>query len=377
MRSSTSPKILTFLLVILMFIIMMAVLWVFLTLPTRAEEIFGSGNNHLSYMDRLTYSVRLYMAADDLVIPVNESGKTIKFTVQQGESIEEISNQLEKTGLIRNADSFRLFLIYSGLDRSVQTGEFKISDKMNAMEIARAMQNYKPDEVTFNILAGWRLEEIAAVLPTSGLNITADAFLKATRDVNSVSLPDAYSDFKSFEGLLMPGSYSIKRDVQVYDLLTILMSSFDQKVNEQMRAGFNHQGLSLHQAVILASIVEREAVLDAEKPLIASVFINRINYGMKLESDPTVQYALGYDNALKSWWKNPLTSADLGIDSAYNTYLYETLPPGPISNPGIKALEAVAFPADSSYLFFRAKCDPSGQHDFSKTYEEHVSKACP
>jgi UPF0755 protein len=377
MRTLSGPKILAFLLAIFLLGIAVVILWVVLTLPARAEEIFGPGNDHLSTMDRMTYSMRLYLAADDLVKPVNESQKTILFKVKQGESIEDISTQLENAGLIRSAESFRLFLIYSGLDRSLQAGEFKISDKMNAMEIARTMQNYKPDEVTFNILAGWRLEEIAAVLPTSGINISPDAFLKATKDVSSVSLPAEYADFTSFEGLLLPGSYSIKRNVQIYDFLTIIMSSFDQKVNEQMRAGFKHQGLSLHQAVILASVVEREAVLDAEKTQIASVFINRINSGMKLESDPTVQYAVGYDSALSSWWKNPLTSADLQVDSPYNTYLYEGLPPGPICNPGIKALNAVAFPAETPYLFFRAKCDQSGQHDFSTTYEEHVSKACP
>jgi len=377
MRRRALPGWVPFFLLVLLIGAGILIVWVILSMPSQAKEVFGAGNSRLNYIDRLTYSMRLFLASDDLVKPINESQKTISFKVQPGESIEEISSQLEKTGLIRNANAFILYLVYSGLDRSMQTGEFKISDKMNAMEIARAMQNNTPGDVTFNILAGWRLEEIAASLPTSGINITPDDFLKATRDVGSVSLPAEYSEFKSFEGLLLPGSYTIKRDVQVYDLLTVFMRSFDQKVNDQMRTGFKHQGLTLHQAVILASIVEREAVLDAEKPQIASVFINRINAGMKLESDPTVQYALGYNSPSKSWWKNPLTSADLEVNSPYNTYQNEGLPPGPISNPGIKALSAVAFPADTPYYFFRAKCDQSGQHDFSKTYEEHVSKSCP
>ena len=377
MNKAIAPKLLSLMLGILLIGILMVILWVFLTLPVRAETEFGPGNKQMSYIDRLTYAVRLFMAEEDLLKPVNESKSIVKFKVQQGESIGDIAVQLEKGCLIRSADAFRLYLIYSGLDRTIQSGEFKISDSMSAIEIARALQNFKPNEVEFNILAGWRLEEIAASLPTSGIDITPDEFLKATRDVSSVSLPAEYTDFKSFEGLLLPGSYTIKRNVKLYDFLTITMSAFDQKVSDEMRAGFKQQGLTLHQAVILASIVEREAVLDDEKPQIASVFINRLNAGMKLESDPTVQYALGYDNPSKSWWKNPLTQSDLEVDSPYNTYMYADLPPGPISNPGLKALRAVAFPADTPFLFFRAKCDQSGQHDFSKTYEEHVSKACP
>jgi UPF0755 protein len=377
MNLKNIPVLFSLILAVLLFVIVMVFIGLFFSLPARAEAEFGVGNAKLSYPDRLSYSIRLYMVEDDLVKPVNESQKEIVFKVVQGESIDDISSQLEKAGLIRNADAFRLYLIYTGLDRSIQAGEFKISDGMNAMEIAKSMQDYKPDEVTFNILAGWRLEEIAAALPTSGINISPDAFLNAAQKVNNVSLPPEYADFKSFEGLLLPGSYTIKRNADVYEFLTILMSGFDQRVNNEIRVGFKHQGLSLHQGVILASIVEREAVLDEEKPQIASVFLNRIKAGIKLESDPTVQYALGYDNSLKSWWKNPLTQADLEVDSPYNTYLSPGLPPGPISNPGIKALRAIAFPADTPFYFFRAKCDQSGQHDFSKTYQEHAAKTCP
>lgn len=98
---------------------------------------------------------------------------------------------------------------------------------------------------------------------------------------------------------------------------------------------------------------------------------------MNLDSDPTVQYALGYNSSQNSWWTNPLSSADLQIDSPYNTYLYAGLPPGPISNPGLSALQAVAFPAETPYLYFRAKCDGSGTHNFAETLEEQIQNACP
>jgi UPF0755 protein len=201
--------------------------------------------------------------------------------------------------------------------------------------------------------------------------------LKSASQVDGIVMPPDYAEFTSFEGLLLPGTYKIKRDIKIYDFLTLFMRSFDQKVNDEIRAGFKQQGLTLHQAVVLASIVEREAMLDEEKPIIASVFLNRIHSGIKLESDPTVQYALGYDEINKTWWKNPLSADDLNVDSPYNTYVNAGFPPAPISNPGIKALRAVAFPANTAYYFFRAKCDQSGGHEFSKTYEEHAAKACP
>jgi UPF0755 protein len=144
-----------------------------------------------------------------------------------------------------------------------------------------------------------------------------------------------------------------------------------------MQDSYDQQGLSLFDAVTLASIVEREAVLDEEKPLIASVFLNRLAAGIPLESDPTAQYAAGYDEARGGWWPTPVSLNDLEIDSPYNTYRYPGLPPGPISNPSTESLKAVAFPAQTPYYYFRASCDGSGKHVFAETYEQHLNNSCP
>ena len=127
----------------------------------------------------------------------------------------------------------------------------------------------------------------------------------------------------------------------------------------------------------LASIVQREAVDRDEMPMIASVFYNRLEISMKLETDPTVQYALGYNSAQNSWWTTPLTYTHLEVLSPYNTYIYSGLPPTPIANPSLAALQAVAFPAQTPYYYFRAACDGSGTHNFSETYEQHLQYACP
>ena len=147
------------------------------------------------------------------------------------------------------------------------------------------------------------------------------------------------------------------------------------RITAEILSGFERQGLDIYEGITLASIVEREAVISDERDLIASVFINRLKIGMQLEADPTVQYALG-KQIDGSWWKAPLSFDDLDIDSPYNTYRYPGLPPGPIANPGLESIEAVAFPAQSAYLYFRAACDGSGRHNFSTTFEEHQQFAC-
>ena len=135
-----------------------------------------------------------------------------------------------------------------------------------------------------------------------------------------------------------------------------------------MRQLIGAQGLSLREAVTLASIIEREGVLNAERATIASVFFNRLELGMKLEADPTIQYAVGYDAANDSWWKSPLFQTDLELDSPYNSYLYPGLPPGPIANPGLSSLRAVAEPAQTQFIFFVADCsgEAPGSHNFSQ-----------
>jgi UPF0755 protein len=137
------------------------------------------------------------------------------------------------------------------------------------------------------------------------------------------------------------------------------------------------QGLSPYEGLILASIVEREAVVDEEKPMIASVFLNRMAIGMRLDSDPTVQYAAGYNEVQATWWSNPISWEQLQIDSPFNTYIYLGLPPAPICTPSLKAIEAVAYPEENPYYYFRAACDGSGKHLFAVTYEEHLLNECP
>ncbi len=331
---------------------------------TTLQAEFGLPAASLGALQRINLSLKLWRARADLTAPVNPYGEPQPFHIELGETPAAVSLRLQEDGLIRDAAAFQVYLIYSGLDTRLQAGDYTLSPADDARQIARQLLDPTPGDAQLVILAGWRLEEVAAALPTSGLALLPEEFIAAAQ-------------VQGAEGYLFPGSYAFPRGISAPDLLTELRAVFDQAVSDEMRAAYQHQGLTLHQAVTLASIVEREAVVEDEMPLIASVFLNRLNAGIKLDADPTVQYALGYNAAQGTWWTNPLSAADLQIDSPYNTYRYPGLPPGPIANPGLNALRAVAFPAQTPYYYFRAACDGSGRHLFAESFAEHVNNACP
>ncbi len=344
---------------------------------SKAEHRFGPASADLSYRQRVYLSSLILLQSNDLTQPNNPGGSVVNLTIDAGESVPSISGKLWKEGLISNPGVFRSYLQYSGLDTRLKAGEYKLNPDMSPIEIAQAIQSSISADVTLTILPGWRVEEIANALPSSGFNITPDEFLSAVH-----SHPDGYSFSTclandSLEGYLLPGSYTLPRGATLNDLLSQILMNFETAVNPELRSGFTTLGLDLCQAVTLASMVEREAILEEEMPLIASVFYNRLNSGVVLASDPTVQYALGYNQKQGTWWTNPLSLQDLKVDSPYNTYIYAGLPPGPISNPGLAALKAVAFPAQTPYYYFRAACDGSGRHLFSETFEEHLANECP
>jgi UPF0755 protein len=345
--------------------------------PKQAVELYGQPNPNLGFFQRINLMVRLVWDKNNLLTATNLAGGQQSLVINAGDSVNMISLNLEQEGLIPSAEDFRMYLIYKGWDTSVKSGEYLINPGMTAVGIALAIQNPISQEIVVTILPGWRAEEIAAALISSGLNITSDNFMHLVNNPDSSSLPADFQGVTRLEGFLMPGEYHITRDASTQAIIANMLLQFDQQVTPEMLQAFQDQGLTLGQAVTLASIVQKEAVVPDEMPMIASVFYNRLAAGMKLESDPTVQYALGYSDAQKSWWTNPLSTADLSVDSPYNTYVNADLPPGSICDPSLTALSAVAHPAQTPYYYFRAKCDGSGLHSFATTFEEHQQNACP
>ena len=366
-----------FLTVLLLVVVLLSVIVIPKYILTQAQSTYGASSSELHAAQRLYLATLILLQSKELTQPVDPEGADTMFSIQMGESVPSIVGRLWETGLITNPGVFRSYLQYSGLDMSLRAGDHLLSPAMSPIEIAQAIQSSVSPNVTLTILPGWRIEEIAYSLPTTGLTITPDEFLTAVR-----SKPEGYSfspclSADSLEGFLFPGAYTVPRETTLGELLPQILMSFESQLTAELRAGFANQGLDLCQAITLASIVQREAVLAEEMPLIASVFYNRLHAGDVLASDPTIQYALGYNQLQATWWTNPLSLQDLQIASPYNTYLNAGLPPGPISNPGLEAIQAAAFPAQTSYYYFRSACDGSGRHVFAETFEEHVANECP
>ncbi len=231
----------------------------------------------------------------------------------------------------------------------------------------------EPIEVTF--IEGQRAEEFGAELEAAGMPNGQEEFMAAldNPDVRaSFDFLDDVPNTASINGFLFPDTYTVPGDSTATDVVYYMLDTFDDRVTPEERAGFERQGLSLYEAITLASIVEREAAVAEERPTIAGVYLNRIEEGTVLNADPTIQYAAGTPG---EWWPT-LGDEELAMDSPYNTYIYPGLPPSPISNPGLASIQAVAEPADTAFLYFVAKQDGSGEHVFATTYEEHQQNVC-
>jgi UPF0755 protein len=342
----------------------------------------GVGVNGRSLEPRDIY-LQAYLAAnaDALAEPAGNGFTPAPFTVMAGESADMIAANLVAAGLLNNNELFLNYLSYYGLDARLEAGEYILDPQQTIPDLAATLTKAVAREVDLRFVEGWRLEQMADYLvdnPTA--NIDAAQFLaiaqrQASLDLTPYPLLAELPPTATLEGFLFPDTYRVPPDADASYLVDLMLRTFERRVTAAMREGFEAQGMTVHQAVTLAAIVEREAVVAAERPIIAGVFYNRLEQGMKLEADPTVQYPLGYQPESDSWWKSPLYLVDLEFDSPYNTYRYAGLPPGPIANPSLSSLEAVAFPAETPFIFFVADCEAavSGSHAFSITYEEHLS----
>jgi UPF0755 protein len=213
-------------------------------LPQRAERLFGPSAPGLSLTQRIYLSLQLITMEKDLAQPADPLGTPRPFTVQLGEPTAVLIDRLQAEGFISSAEVFRIYLKYSGLDTSLQAGDYQLSPKMTPVEIAHALQDATPTEVNFHILPGWRKEEIAASLPTSGLDISPEEFLAAAA-LRPEGLPFSTElpVQASAEGFLFPDSYRLKRETDVQGLLQAFLTNFSLKVNDSFIEGFHTQGL--------------------------------------------------------------------------------------------------------------------------------------
>jgi UPF0755 protein len=280
---------------------------------------------------------------------------------------------------VHNPQLLIYYMQFLGIDDQVEAGDFILRQTMTTREVAAALTDARSREVQLRVVEGWRREQIAEALAASPsfAGVAAD-FLALTNQTSPRA--GAYpflSDLgpgASLEGFLFPDTYLVRPTASAADILDKMLSNFEARLPAGYRAQVSARGLTLYQAITVASLIEREAVVDDERPLIASVIYNRLAAGQRLEIDATAQYVLGKPG---DWWPR-LDDLDLRvINSPYNTYVVEGLPPGPVANPGLSSIAAAANPAVTDYLYYRAKCDGSGRHAFAATYDEHLLNACP
>jgi UPF0755 protein len=317
--------------------------------------------------------------------PAGQTATPIEFVVEPGTPAKAIAEDLQRAGLIDDALLFEAYVRSTGLAPKLEAGTFTLSPQMTPIEIAEALQHGVAPSLTVTIPEGWRLEQTADQLNRRQV-LDGDEYRRMATEVDLGALdPETRRgyDFLAFhpagtslEGYLFPSSYEIPaQEATAADLVRRQLDQFGSRVMpvywEAVAQGTTQR--ELHEVLILASIVEREAVLEEERPLIAGVYLNRLDRNMKLEADPTVQYAMGYQPDTGQWWKTPVSLAEYGqVDSPYNTYLYGGLPPAPIASPGLASIKAVLYPAEHDYLYFVAAPDGSGRHVFSQTFAEHL-----
>ncbi|MGF1539320.1 MAG: endolytic transglycosylase MltG [Pleurocapsa sp.] len=299
--------------------------------------------------------------------PAAESVKPVRFTVRSGMTGQQIGRELIATGLIRSADAWKIWTWFKQKQDSsggFKAGTYLLSSQESLSAIASKIWNGEIMQTTFTIPEGWSISQMAGYFESLGY-FDADEFISATKDIPYEKYPWLPPDLPILEGFLYPDTYKISSD-RLENPRAVINTMLDQfqrialPVYEQAQTDY-----SLLDWVSLSSIVEKEAVVGEERALIAGVFTARLQQGMRLESDPTVEYGLG----IRQTADQPLTYKQVGTPSPYNTYLNYGLTPTPIAAPGIASLKATLNPESTEYLFFVARYD--GTHVFSKTLAEH------
>lgn len=303
-------------------------------------------------------------------------GEATKIEIPAGSGSMRVANILEENGIIRNRELFTLYLKYKEEGTRFQAGIYEMAPglthdqiiaKLNAGDVVAA------EMIRFTIPEGFTMKQIIERLNKEGIADSAELLaLTATPAELALTLPkDAITALPQekypLEGYLFPETYEMKKDSTVKEIVERMANETMAKLNtiDGWQESLKERGVTLHELMTIASLVEREAAVDKERTLIAGVIYNRLEINQRLEIDATVQYALGEN-------KERLYEKDLQIDSPYNTYRNDGLPPGPIGSPGLDSIKAALQPEKSEYFFYVTKKDGSREHLFGKTYAEHL-----
>ncbi len=313
--------------------------------------------------------------ATPFVAPPTAATTPIIISVDEGEGVQEIGDMLEDEGVVDSAIQFRVLVEFLGYDRLLQAGEYEFESSLPALTVVYRMRNGIQLTRSVTVVEGWRLEEIAEALDEQGV-VSREDFLEAAVAGNfDFDFLRRLGPVTPLEGYLFPATYFYRRDDTAGDVIQQMLEAMDENFTQEMRSQALNVGLTMHGVLTLASIIEREAQVPEERPIMAQVFLTRLRRGILLEADPTVQYALAEEPESVEefgYWKTELTVEDLEVDSDYNTYRVGGLPPTPIAAPRLDSIMAVIEPTDTNFLYFVATGDEDGSHAFAETLAEHL-----
>ena len=307
---------------------------------------------------------------DNIYMPADKKGniKNVELDIK-GSASNDIPNSLYDAGLIKSKISFKVYVRYHHFYDKLKAGKYDFNTGMSTAQIVDKMVKgqVKDDTVKVVIPEGYTVKKVADVLQDAGL-FSAQEFLDAAQNTNFdfdfLNYP-AQKRLWKLEGYLFPDTYVLSKKADPETVIKKMLGRFDQIFDENMRSQAKAKNMSIDQVVTVASIIEREAKVENERPIMAAVYYNRLKKKMPLQVDATVLYALGK-------WKDKVFLKDLKVDSPYNTYKYAGLPVGPISNPGKSSLVAALNPENVNYLYYVLKKGGNGEHVFSNTYSEHM-----
>lgn len=301
--------------------------------------------------------------------------QTYTVTVNPGSTGKQIAELLQKEGIIKDSSKFRKKAKILGIDVLFQAGEYQLSPSMSTDDIYEALQHARRETVTFTIPEGYYIRQVAEKLVNDGLIASVDDFYKACEDDYDFDFIPNEADCASdptgtlsaranrLEGYLYPETYNVFKDASAHDIINTMLSQFAKVYSEDYATKAKALGYSTQQIITIASMIERETMVDLEREKVASVIYNRLNIDMPLQLDACVQYCLGEHT-------DRVLYEDLEINSPYNTYRNKGLPIGPIASPGKASIEAALYPAETDYIYYVLKPDKSGEHNFAKTSTE-------
>ncbi len=314
-----------------------------------------------------------------MLSPVGKTKSDIEYAVESGTTPYEVFKDLEEKNIIRSELFTKLYVKLTGNNVEFKAGTYTINDSMGSIEIIKVLSgtNYSSgEEVSLTFPEGFEIIDFIEIV-SSNTNITEDEIKeKLKNEEYTKSLIEKYwfitedvldeNVYYSLEGYLFPNTYFVNPDGTIEDIINAMLKETERVLNKY-REDIEKSEYTVHEILTMASIIEKEATLDEDRPLVASVFYNRLEANMRFESCATLGYAIGE-------WKLTYTQADKDTDSPYNTYMYAGFPPGPGDNPGEESIKAAIYPAESNYYYFMADvCSENPKTYFSKNYSEHVS----